>query len=80
MKNHQHYYNWTIEWEKDASEQWLFCLGREVIEPYDGQKTILSTQIGHWTSIEKGISCSKDIIDEIITKQNNIAEKVLNVA
>jgi hypothetical protein len=79
MKNHQHYYHWTIEWDMDATGSWLFCLGREVIEPFDGQTTILSTQIGHWTDVEKGISRSKDIIDEIITKQNKIAEKVLNI-
>jgi hypothetical protein len=80
LKNHQHYYNWTIEWEQGQWEGWLFCLEREVISPSDGQKTTSSTQIGQWTDIEAGISRSKDIIDEIITKQNNIADKVLNIA
>jgi hypothetical protein len=80
LKSHQHYYNWTIEWEDGSPEGSMFYLKRDVISPYDGQKTTLSTQVGYWTDVEAGISRSKDIVDEIITKQNKIAEKVLNAA
>jgi hypothetical protein len=79
MKNHEHYYHWTIEWEEDRAGSWRFYLGREEISAYDGQKTKLNTQIGAYPDIERGISRSKDLIDEILAKQNLIAEKVLNM-
>jgi hypothetical protein len=79
MRNHQHYYHWTIEWEQLKSGEWLFYANREVIQPYSGEKQDNLTQIGCYVEIDEGISKAQDLIDEIITNQNLIAEKVLNM-
>jgi hypothetical protein len=80
LKNHQHYYNWTIEWVEEDDDEWSFHLVREIISPYTGSKTNISTEIGSFSDIGIGVHRSIALIDEIITKQNKIAEKVLNVA
>jgi hypothetical protein len=80
LKNHQHYYNWTIEWEQTKVGTWDFCIGRTVIEPYQGTQSYKCMHITAKGTVDDSISHCQDIIDDIISQQNNIADKVLNIA
>jgi hypothetical protein len=80
MKNHQHYYNWTIQWEQTEVGAWDFCIGRKVIEPYQGTESYQCRHITARGTVDDCIRHCKDIIDDIINQQNSIADKVLNTA
>lgn len=80
MKNHEHYYHWTIEWEQRDDDCPEFWIRRKVIEPYLGTESVLNTYMGHRGDLESAIDECKSIIDDIINQQNTIADKLLNIA
>jgi hypothetical protein len=80
MKNHKHYYNWTIEWEQGKGNAWHFCLGRKVIQPYQGIESYERRIVTVVGTVDECIRNCEDIIDDIIAQQNQITEKVLNIS
>jgi hypothetical protein len=80
MKNHKHYYGWTIEWEQTQFGNWDFAIGRKVNQPYQGIESYERTSISVSGAIDDCIRICEDLIDVIITQQNNIVNKVLNIA
>jgi hypothetical protein len=80
LKTHKHYYGWTIEWEQTQFGNWIFSIGRKVIQPYHGTESYVCTTISVSGAVDDCIRICEDIIDDIIIQQNNIAEKVLNIA
>jgi nicotinic acid phosphoribosyltransferase len=80
MKNHKHYYGWTIEWEQTRFGSWDFAIGRKVIQPYEGTELYVRTIIFVSGAVDDCIRICENLIDNIINQQNSIAEKVLNTA
>jgi hypothetical protein len=79
MRNHQHYYGWTILWEKTRNGSYAFSIETIVINPYEGYQVNQNFPIGDRNHEHDGICECQDLIYQIITKQNQIAEKVLNI-
>jgi hypothetical protein len=77
MRYHQHYLSWTIEWEKSTTNKWIFYLCRDLYYPYEDTSSHACMQLGLRNDVEKGISQSQSLIDNIITEQNKIAEKIV---
>jgi hypothetical protein len=80
MRNHQHYYNWTIEWEENSIGVRDFRLCRTVINPGKGGEFMECTPIRVNGTLDVCIGGCKNIIDDIIAQQNDVAKKVLNIA
>jgi hypothetical protein len=77
MKNHCHYFHWTIEWEENDNHQLQFYIYCEILDTTHEATIWTAYKVDTTKDVESSVARCKRLIDEIVERQRLLNEELV---